>query len=253
MRTLLTIPISHYCEKARWALDRAGLEYVERRHVQGIHMLFARRAGGGRTVPVLVTADRAIPESEDIVRYADGALPEAQRLFPADEPLAGEVVALSRSLDERLGPDGRRWIYAKMMSRPDQLFRVNNQGVPDWEAAAMWAGWPFLERVITRVLAVDTEPDAVDADESRVRRVFDEVAERLADGRPYLCGERFTAADLTFACLATPVLAPPQYGLALPSDDEVPADVLAAFTRFRGHPAGAFAMRLFAEHRHRPV
>jgi glutathione S-transferase len=34
---LITIPISHYCEKARWALERAGLPYREERHVQGIH------------------------------------------------------------------------------------------------------------------------------------------------------------------------------------------------------------------------
>ena len=43
---LVTIPISHYCEKARWALDRAGMPYREERHVQGIHRLAARRAGG---------------------------------------------------------------------------------------------------------------------------------------------------------------------------------------------------------------
>ena len=251
MRTLITIPISHYCEKARWALDRAGLEYIERRHVQGLHMLVARRAGGGRTVPVLVTPEGVLPESEEIVRYADAALPEDERLFPADEALAAEVAELSRGFDERLGPDGRRWIYARMLSRRDQLFRVNNQGIPDWEAGAMIAGWPFLRGLITRVLSVDTDPGAMAADEAHIWRTFDEVAERLADGRPYLCGERFTAADVTFACLATPVVAPPQYGLALPSDDEMPPDVLASFMRFRAHPAGAFAMRLYAERRHR--
>jgi glutaredoxin len=57
---LVTIPISHYCEKARWALERAGLEYREERHVQGVHQLAARRAGGGITVPVLVTPEGAI-------------------------------------------------------------------------------------------------------------------------------------------------------------------------------------------------
>jgi len=251
VRTLITIPISHYCEKARWALDRAGLEYVEQRHIQGLHMLVARRAGGGKTVPVLVTPDGVLAESEDIMRYADEALPEDARLFPADDALGAEVTALSRSFDEGLGPEGRRWIYANMISRRDRLFRVNNQGIPDWEAAAMAVGWPFVKGLITRVLGVDTDPAAMDADEACVVRTFDAVAERLADGRPYLCGERFTAADVTFACLATPVLAPPQYGLALPSDDEMPPDVLACFTRFRAHPAGAFAMRLYAERRHR--
>ena len=38
-RRLLTIPISHFCEKARWALDRAGVDYVERRHIQLVHAL----------------------------------------------------------------------------------------------------------------------------------------------------------------------------------------------------------------------
>src|SRR5215212_1631565 len=54
---LVTIPISHYCEKARWALERVGIPYREERHVQGIHRFAARRAGGGITVPVLVTPD----------------------------------------------------------------------------------------------------------------------------------------------------------------------------------------------------
>ena len=43
---LVTIPISHFCEKARWALQRAGVPYVERPHLQIIHVLAARRAAG---------------------------------------------------------------------------------------------------------------------------------------------------------------------------------------------------------------
>ena len=66
--------MSHFCEKARWALDRAGLDYVEERHVQGVHQVLARRAGGGRTVPVLVTDEGVFPESEAILRYADAQL-----------------------------------------------------------------------------------------------------------------------------------------------------------------------------------
>jgi len=37
MRRLLTIPISHFCEKARWALERAGL--VFRAHPAGAFAL----------------------------------------------------------------------------------------------------------------------------------------------------------------------------------------------------------------------
>ena len=101
LRRLVTIPISHYCEKARWALERAGLDYIEERHVQGVHQFASRRAGGHGTLPVLVTAEGAFAESEWIVRYADAHLPPEQRLFTGDP----EVEALCRWLDGGLGPD----------------------------------------------------------------------------------------------------------------------------------------------------
>ena len=54
---------------------------------------------------------------------------------------------------------------------------------------------------------------------------FDAIAARLADGRPYLTGDRFTAADLTFACLAAAVVLPPEYGVALPQPEALPGPV----------------------------
>ena len=56
-------PIRHYCEKARWALERAGIPFTEERHVQGIHRIASKRAGGHGTTPVLVTPEGAIGES----------------------------------------------------------------------------------------------------------------------------------------------------------------------------------------------
>ena len=84
MRRLLTIPISHYCEKARWALERAGLTYHEERHVQGVHILASKRAGGHGTTPVLVTEHGTFAGSEWIVRYADLHLDPEDRLFTGD-------------------------------------------------------------------------------------------------------------------------------------------------------------------------
>jgi len=96
---LITIPISHYCEKARWALERAGLSYREQRHVQGVHRLAARRAGGGRTVPVLVTPERVIGESEQIVAWADELLPPEQRLLPGCGSERDAVLGICRRFD----------------------------------------------------------------------------------------------------------------------------------------------------------
>jgi glutathione S-transferase len=161
------------------------------------------------------------------------------------------VEVLSRWLDDGLGPDGRRLIYAHMLRSRELMLRFNNQGVAAWEDRFLTLLWPVAARWAKRELGIG--PSTIATEEPRVLAVFDEVAARLADGRPYLCGERFTAADLTFACLAAPVIVPPQYGVALPQPEELPEPTAGDLRRFRGHPAGAYALRLFGTERHRLV
>jgi glutathione S-transferase len=237
---LVTIPISHYCEKARWALERARLDYREERHVQGVHQFASRRAGGHGTLPVLVTPDGVFAGSEWILRYVDDHLDPADRLFTG-EP---EVEALARHFDATLGPDARRLIYAHMLRHPDVMLPFNNQGVPAWEAQALTRFFTLAARWARRELAIKDPDD----DRRRVYEVFDAVAERLTHGR-YLCGERFTAADLTFAALAAAVVLPPQYGVALPRPDQLPPEAREEVEAFRAHPAGVYALELFARHR----
>ena len=83
LRRLVTIPISHYCEKARWALERAGLDYVEERHVQGIHRSPRGARAGRHECRCWSPPEGVFAQSEWIVRYADAHLPPEQRLFPA--------------------------------------------------------------------------------------------------------------------------------------------------------------------------
>jgi glutathione S-transferase len=244
---LITIPISHYCEKARWALDRAELRYREERHIQGIHQVAARRAGGGATVPVLVTPDGAIGESHEILVWSDARLAPERRLFPSEPSSRAEVDALCRRLDDRLGPPGRRLIYVHMFRQPKLVFAFNDQGVPAWEDAALRAGWPLLKRFVGRALGI--VPGIETADEAAVFGELDHVAELLSDGRPYLCGERFGAADLTFAALCAPVIVPPGYGVALPQPEALAPATARLVRRAREHPAGSYALALFAEHR----
>ncbi len=244
---LITIPISHYCEKARWALDRAGIPYVEEAHLQLVHWLAVRRAGGGRTVPVLVCGDRVLADSADIVDEADAEAPPDRRLYPDDPGAASEVRALERDFDTNLGPDGRRWMYNEMRGRRDLAIAYGCTGVPSWERRALPLAYPAIIRVIDRYL--DITPDTAARSEAQVRMAFDAVAERLGDGRPYLCGDRFTAADLTFAAMAAPVLMPPEYGVPLPQPEELPVSMAAVVREFRAHPAGAHALAMFRDER----
>jgi glutathione S-transferase len=246
---LLTIPISHYCEKARWALDRTGIRYREERHVQGLHRIAVRRAGGGATVPVLVTGDGVLADSADILDWVEERTPAEARLFPDDPAERERVRALCSRLDERLGPSGRRLIYVHIL-REDRatMLDFNNRGVPAWEDHAIRRAWPLAERFLGHALGI--RPGVEVADEAEVWGEFDHVAGLLSNGRRYLSGDRFGAADLTFAALAASVLAPTSYGVPLPQPEVLSGDTASLIRRAREHPAGRFALQLFAEERH---
>jgi glutathione S-transferase len=119
--------------------------------------------------------------------------------------------------------------------------------VPAWQRRALPLAYPLAARIIDRYL--DVTPATAARSEAEVRTVFDAVAERLADGRPYLCGERFSAADLTFASLAAPLLMPPEYGVPLPQPEVLPATMATTVRELREHRAGAHALRMFREER----
>jgi glutathione S-transferase len=79
MPTLVTIPFSHFCEKARWALDHARVDYQEEGHVPLLHRrAVARLSGRAGSVPVLVLdGDGVLDDSPLIVRWTVSCCPSA--------------------------------------------------------------------------------------------------------------------------------------------------------------------------------
>ena len=248
MRRLITIPISHYCEKARWALDRAGLSYREERHLQMFHWPYARRAGGGKTVPILVDDRDVYPESSEILQYVDSQIDAPRRLYPPD--CADAVAKLEREFDDDFGVESRRLFYASLgLPGGRALLSVNATGAPRWEAGVLWLLLPLVRASLFRHL--DVNPATVERAVDRVKRTLDDVASRLSDGRPYLFGDRFTAADLAFAALSSPVSLPANYGVPLPTRAEYLAHDANA-DRFWEHPAVEFAVRVYESERPAP-
>jgi glutathione S-transferase len=242
---LITIPLSHYCEKARWALDRVALSYREEPHAPLLHRLFTQRNEGG-TVPVLVHGNRRFTDSTAILVHAD-AVCGGDLLYPRDAALGHEVAALEEQFDTQLGPHTRRWAYAELLSQPNLLRSVWSSGVPRLEARLLPLVTPLARRLVRAAYKIT--PESAQRSLERVRGVFQQVDQRLGDGRRFLAGERFTAADLTFAALAAPALCPVEYRAVHPSLDAMSAAMREEVSSLRDTVAGRFALRLFSQER----
>ena len=204
---LVTIPFSHYCEKARWALDRAGIEYVEEPHLPMFAWGPALRAGKKKTVPVLVADEDVVTDSHDILVWADRRAPSLD-LYPED--IASEVRELEALFDRKVGPSARRIAYHALMKEPSSLRDLFLRRAPAWERAMTRVALPMMIRMMRSGLKID------DAGAARSRTQLDgalaEVDARLEkSGGPWLFGDRFTAADLTLASLMTPLVVPPTF------------------------------------------
>jgi len=246
---LFTIGISHYCENARWALDRAGLEYRESAHPPIVHYMTTLRHGTRRTLPALKTPHGTLVDSTEILHYADRATPGA-RLFPESPTELRETEELENFFDERLGPATRKWAYSWGLRDRALLVKLMQIGATSGEARLLRWSAPAIISFMKKGLGLSES--AIDKSQARIAEIFENVGERLA-GKKYLVSDRFGAADLTFAALAAPCVLAPNYGLGMAEMGELPEEMQRAIEAMRKTPAGDFALRIYRDHRREVV
>jgi glutathione S-transferase len=244
---LITIPISHYCEKARWALEWSEIPFVEKKHLQGFHYLYSYKTAKSHTVPVLKTADGVFSDSTDIINWCDSKSAQKSKLRPTDAKLREEADQIENYFDEELGTAGRLWMYSYMLRETPLILKYSKlHDVPVYEPHLMAVLFPLLKRRIQNALKMTAQ--SREESKKTVDRVFDDVAKRL-DGREFLVGSSFTSADLTFAALSAAALVPGNYGVPLPSLNELPLEMREQILIWRAHPAGEFALRIYRDFR----
>jgi glutathione S-transferase len=203
---LIAFAVSHYCEKARWALERLNIPFIEEPHVPGFHWLFTL-PNGGKSVPLLLTEAGTFTDSTDILQYLDAIAPASQRLYPADTELRRQVEALEDLFDTVLGVSVRCWIYFYVLNNYKLMQKLWCEGVPPVESILFPIIFPQV-RFIARKDYNITAHSAADS-LNQIKTLFEKVNNLLADGRSYLVGNSFSAAGLTFAYLVAPILIPP--------------------------------------------
>ncbi len=244
MLRLITMPPSHFSEKARWALDRSGLAYVEERHAPLFHRFALKKAGARNTVPALVTDSGTLSDSCEILRYVDAN--SAFKLYPEGD-LGKQVAEFEQEVSGKFGPAIPRWAYFHIIPHRSLYVRLCCQGAPGKERLAFGMMAPIIGLGMKKGLNINRE--AAERATARIQEYVDRVSEMLADGRRYLFGDQFTAADLTWAALAAPPTGATGFRGSSASEAEVPAEMRSQAEKWRDTPAGQFVHRMYAEHR----
>jgi len=246
MLRLYTFAISHFSEKARWALDLNGVTYTERRLLPGLHIPVVRRRAPKATVPLLEHEDSGsrvfVQGSSAVLDYLETRL-GATRLAPP-AATAARSVELEARADHAFGLGVQRILYDVLLDRPKVVIGLWTQGAPAWSRAMYRAVFPLLRRGTTKTYAI--YPKKVDEAKERFRRAFDET-DRLLESTRYLLGDEGpTRVDVTVAALLAPVCLPPEHLIVWP---ELDASLRTFQSEFEGRPTWDFVLRMYREHR----
>jgi glutathione S-transferase len=238
------LEISHYNEKARWALDYKRVAHVRRAVTPGLQALTARRLRAGRTVPILEMNGRAIGDSTRIIAEIERRWPEPP-LYPADRAERGRAHELEDYFDERCGPDARRVLFGDNLAEPE-TFLAMFAGADRGRSGLLRTLAPLVRRLVKR--RFDVRPETVEESREKVRAAFDKLE---ADVGPsgYLVGEAFSVADLTAASILGLIVVPPAFPyIKLPPDERT-----AEFRHFRHslmeRPGFKWVEDIYARHR----
>ncbi len=224
--TLWQIDVSHYSEKARWALAWKGVEHRRRSPVPGAHMAVALwlTRGAHYTFPVLTIDGKPIGDSTAIVAALEERFPEPP-LYPADIAERRRALELEEFFDEELGPYIRQLAWYEFGKDRESFAKLMEQTAPK-PIAKFSRPTAAYARAYTALRFRAGDATEAERGRAKVRAGLDRLEAELGEDE-YLVGNEFSVADLTAASLF--------YPLALPAEGPLNADSPSAkgFDEFR--------------------
>jgi len=250
---LVTIRYSHYCDRARWALDFTPLQYTEDSHPPGLHQFAVLPLTGGKwsATPCLVFPDgEVVINSADIMRRLVKDFPEELgSLYPPK--LAKKITALEEEMEIEIGAYARQIAYTfvldrKFLKKAGSWF---TRGTSTVEKVLFDRAKPMVAAGMVNIMRC--RYSRIPAGVEVIMKYFDKIG-RILEKQPYICGDEFTAADLTFATLAYPTVFPPEFEDVMMGINDMPLEYQKIINDFRATKAGQHAMRMYRDHRFPP-
>jgi len=240
------LPISHFSEKVRWALDWKRVPHRRRVMPPGLHPFagFLMTRGEGFTMPVLVDDDRRIGDSTAIIEWLEERFP-SRSLYPGDPAERARALELEDWFDENLGPAARQWGFNTLLTEPEavrQFAMKQTEWAPVDVPPAAFA--PVAKVFLAVRYSVSDGAGVVEA-RGKLLAALEKVEAEL-DGGEFLVGDRLSVADVTAAALF--------YPLVVPEEGPWQPVRTAAFLEFqdsvRDRPGFRWVEDTFRRHRH---
>lgn len=238
--TLYVFSISHYCEKAKWALDLCNIDYETKVLIPPSYARATQQLGTtSPSVPILQTADgEVIQGSPGIVVWANS---QNQR-FDVSE----ESIRIEQRLDAALGIHIRRWFYSEALLDCPQIVKpCFTYEAHFLDKIIMGFAWPKV--VPMMIKRMDLGPRQELESKAIVERELDWLEEKLADGRQYLYGGKLSNADIAAASLIAPAFGPKEHPLS--SVFSLPPRIASTVKAWEGRPIELWLKSLYREYR----
>ena len=257
---LVTIKASHFCEKVRWVLDMLEADetspvyFTEDAHPPAF-VAFETVALSGDTTsqtPMIVYQNDkgeviVKTKSEEILREF---LPS---LYPKE--IENEIRAMEVDLGVRLGAALRCFCYHHLIDLP----RYHKVLVKVSAGSTSWIEETLFDKMLDKGIdagmrkAMVINEETAKTSEIILRMVFSELSQ-LLEGKDYLMdipskSFGFTAADLTLAALAYPLLRPPEMDSFLANMEELPPQLNEMTTELLATKAGEHILKIYSRHR----
>lgn len=240
---LLEFPHSHYCEKARWALDYKGIPFQAVAIMPGFHVITLRKLAPDTSVPVLLNNNEVIQGSSKIINYLEQKYP-AHSLTPIDTKDRRTCLDIEKIMDKKLGENIRRILYYRLLAYPDFIRHCFTHPLPRMKQLIFSLFYPLLRQKIYSTYVTSA------AKVEQARREFDaamcEIESKLKQ-KQYLVGEQFTRADMSVASMLSLLVMPTEHPFPW---KEIPDPQTRAFyDEYRDHPVTEWVTRIYRDHR----
>lgn len=216
---LYQFPVSHYCEKVRWALAHKRLPYKTKNMLPGMHMSKMKKMTGQSSVPVLKDGNVPLHNSADILSYLDEQYPRFS-LTPESEQDKQKAIEIEAWADREVGPAVRLLCYSVLLEHRDTLIPMFCHEGPWYGKLIMPKVFPKVREALIKMLPINS--GSVAAARATLKTVADRFEAEYKQNQTML-ESGFSRADLAMAALWAPMFIEGKYGITWP--ETIPSEI----------------------------